>query len=66
MSKSELGAKTGTARGGTCPEISSIRVFALWLNLEKLNIVTKIVKILAFCSTLGYTIQESVAEFLFA
>lgn len=43
-----------------------MRVFVLWLNLEKLNIVTKIVKILAFCSTLGYTIQESVAEFLFA
>lgn len=40
--------KTGAARGGTCPEISSMRVFALWLNLEKLNTVTKIVKILAF------------------
>lgn len=48
--------KTGAARVGTCPEISSMRVFVLWLNLEKLNTVPKIVKILAFCSALGYTI----------
>lgn len=47
-SESKFSVKTDAARGGTCPEISSMRVFALWLNLKKLNTVPKIVKILAF------------------
>lgn len=47
-SELKFSVKTDAARGGTRPEISSMRVFALWFNLEKLNIVPKIVKILAF------------------